>query len=36
MVGPQRGFLRAGGLTEQAGGGGEVAAHGRLLGGVEE
>ena len=36
MVGPQRGFLRAGGLTEHAGGGGEVAAHGRLLGGVEE
>ena len=36
MVGPQCGFLRTGGLTEQAGGGGEVAAQGSLFGGVEE
>ena len=36
MIGAQGGFLRPGGLAEQAGGGGEVAAQGRLLGGVEE
>ena len=36
VVGPQCGFLRTGGLSEQAGGCGEMAAQGRLIGGVEE
>ena len=36
LIGPEGGFLRTGGLTEQAGRGGEVAAQRRLLGGVEQ